>query len=87
MASQITGVSIVCSTVCSGADQRDQRNQQSSVLLAIVGESTSDRINGSIWWRRHGIYSNLWSDVWYYVNSSYAKPQLNLGHWWEITYP
>ena len=33
MASQITGVSIVCSTVCSGADQR---KHQTSVSLAFV---------------------------------------------------
>ena len=33
MASQITGVSIVCSTICSGADQR---NHQSSASLAFV---------------------------------------------------
>ena len=33
MASQITSVSIVCSTVCSGADQR---KQQSSASLAFV---------------------------------------------------
>ena len=34
MASQITGVSIVCSTVCWGADNR---KHQSSVSLALVG--------------------------------------------------
>ena len=33
MASQITGVSIVCSTVCSGADQKEH---QSSVSMAVV---------------------------------------------------
>ena len=33
MASQITGVSIVCSTVCSGADQR---KHQTSATLAFV---------------------------------------------------
>ena len=33
IASQITGVSIVCSTVCSGADQR---KHQSSTSLALV---------------------------------------------------
>ena len=33
MASQITGVSIVCSTVCSGADQR---KHQSSTSLAFA---------------------------------------------------
>ena len=33
MASQITGVSIICSTVCSGADQR---KHQSTASLAVV---------------------------------------------------
>ena len=44
MVSQITGVSIIYLTVCSGADQR---KHQSSVPLAFVGggggEFTSDR--------------------------------------------
>ena len=40
MDSQITSVSTVCSTVCSGADQR---KQQSSTPPAFVRESTSDR--------------------------------------------
>ena len=35
MASEITGVSIVCLTVCSGADQR---KHQSSASLVFVGE-------------------------------------------------
>ena len=38
--SQITGVSIVCSTVCSG---EDQRKQQSSTSLVFVRESTGNR--------------------------------------------
>ena len=40
MASQITGVSIVYSTVCSGADQR---KHQSSASLAFVRGSTIGR--------------------------------------------
>ena len=40
MASQITGASVVCSTVCSGADQR---KHQSSASLAFVRESTGQR--------------------------------------------
>ena len=40
MASQITGVSIICSTV--GTDG-DQRNNQSSASLAFVGEFAVDR--------------------------------------------
>ena len=56
MASQITGVSIVYSTVCSGADQR---NHHRSASLAFVGEFPSQRAsdaeNVSIWWRHHEI--------------------------------
>ena len=40
IASQITGVYIVYSTVCSEADQR---KQQSSASLAFVRESTGNR--------------------------------------------
>ena len=40
MASQITGVSIVCSTVGSGADKR---KHQISAPLALLGEFTGDR--------------------------------------------
>ena len=56
---QITGVSVICSTVCSGADQR---KQQRSASLAFVREShrwtdgfPSQRAaeNVSIWWRQH----------------------------------
>ena len=57
IASQITSVSIVCSTICSGADKK------SSASLALRGESTggrwiplkkaSDEENVCIWWRHH----------------------------------
>ena len=55
MASQITGVSIVCSPVCSGADQR---KHQSYASLAFVRGTTggfpsqraSNAENVSIWW-------------------------------------
>ena len=60
MAFQITDVLIVCSTVCSGADQRKHKN---SASFAFGGESTGDRWipsqragnseNVSIWWRHH----------------------------------
>ena len=62
MASQITGVAIVCSTVSSGADQR--QHQSSTSLASVCGEFTGDRWipctkvsnveNISIWWRHHG---------------------------------
>ena len=67
MASQITGVLIVYSTVCSGVDQR---KHQSSASLSLWGEFTGDRLiprshrwiprtkasvaeHISIWWRHH----------------------------------
>ena len=40
MASQITGVSVVCSAVCPGVDQR---KHQSCASLAFVRESNGDR--------------------------------------------
>ena len=61
MESQITSVSIICSTVCPGADQR---KHQSSASLAFVGgihrwpvdsphKGPSNAENASIWWRHH----------------------------------
>ena len=51
VASQITGVSIVCSAVCADADQR---KHQSSVLLAFLRGIHRSPKNVSIWWRNHG---------------------------------
>ena len=60
MASQITGVLIVSSTVCSGADQRKHK---SSVSLAFVGGVSSKRSgnaeNVSCWWRRQGFIHDI----------------------------
>ena len=58
MVSQITGVVMVFSTVCWGADQR---KHQSSASLAFVRgmhwwpvySPHKGRVNGSIWWRHH----------------------------------
>ena len=41
IASQITGVSKVCSTVCSGADKK------------FPSQKASNAENVSIWWRHH----------------------------------
>ena len=61
MASQITGVLIVCSTVCSVADQR--KYQSPAPLASVRGnppmtgrfpsERASNVENASIWWRHH----------------------------------
>ena len=50
MTSQITGVSIICSIVCSGADQR---NYQSSGGFPSQRDSNTENV--SIRWRHHGI--------------------------------
>ena len=60
MASLITGVLIVYSTVCSGADQR--KHQSSASLACVRGihrwlvnsrTNASDAEHVSIWWRHH----------------------------------
>ena len=61
MASQITGVSIVYSTVCSGVDQRNYQGYTSLAFVKgnspVTGEFPSQRAsnteNVSIWWRHH----------------------------------
>ena len=60
MASQINSVSIVCSAVCSSADQRKHQNYAS--LAFVMGIHTLQRAsnmeNVSIWRRHH----DLWYD-------------------------
>ena len=57
--SEITGGSIVCSTVCSGADQ--SKHQSSASLTFVRGihwfhsQRVSNAENVSIWWRHHGL--------------------------------
>ena len=55
MASQITGVSIVCSTVCSSTCQRIHRSSVSltSVEDGFPSQRVSIAENASIWWRHH----------------------------------
>ena len=59
--SQVTGVSMVCSTICSGAHQSEY---QSSVSLAFVGgihrwpvdsphKGSNNAENAGNWWRHH----------------------------------
>ena len=56
----ITSISIVCATICAGADQR---KHQSSASLAFAGDRwfpsqrASNAENISIWWRRHGSHN------------------------------
>ena len=64
MASQITNLTTVCSTVYLGANQR--KHQSFASLAFVRGNSpvtsefpaqrASNAENGSIWWRHHGDY-------------------------------
>ena len=58
MASQITGVSIVCAIVCSDADQRKHQSPASLVFVRgihrwPVAQMASNAENDLIWWRHH----------------------------------
>ena len=62
MTSQITGVSIVCSTVCSGADRSNKTSKlhvtglcagNSPVTSEFPAQRTSNTENVSTWWRHH----------------------------------
>ena len=65
MPSQITGVSIVCSAVCSGADQKKKKTSKFRVtgLYGETGGLPSQRASNaesvSIWWR-HYVYNLIW---------------------------
>ena len=89
---QITNVMIVCSTVCSGADQR---KHQSSASLAYVREITGDRWipvsnaeNVPIWWRQYlDVYmfykSNIMILIWRYGG---CERRCNIHNIHELTY-
>ena len=66
--SQITGVGIIYSSVCSGADQRKHQSSASLAILRgihrwpVTGEFPTQRASNAgnvcIWWRHHGSNSN-----------------------------
>ena len=76
MASQITSVSIVYSTVCSGAEQKNPSKLRITGLceenLPVTGEFHSQRVsnaeNVSIWCRHHVIGSS-WSGLMRFIQS------------------
>ena len=63
MVSQITGGSIVYSTVCSG---ENQRKHQGPASLALTGEfpaqNDSNAENISIWWR-HDVFAKRYQAI------------------------
>ena len=61
MASQITSLTVVYSTILTGVDQRTKKKQSSASLafVPVTGKFPSQRAcnaeNGSIWWRHSAI--------------------------------
>ena len=57
IASQITGVSIVCSSVCWGADQRKHQSPASLAFVRGAHRFPAQRVSNvekvPIWWRHH----------------------------------
>ena len=53
MASQITSLTIVYSTIYSGADQRKRQSSESLVTGEFPAQMASNAENVSIWWRGH----------------------------------
>ena len=67
MASQITGVSIVCSTVGSDADRKISKLRvtglcagNSPVTCEFPAQKASEAENVSIWWRHHATFPSQW---------------------------
>ena len=61
VASQITGLKIVNSTICSGADQRKHKSSTSLAFVRVIhhvngdfpAQRASNSENVSIWWHHH----------------------------------
>ena len=57
MTSPVMSISVVCSTVCSGADQTKYQSSASLAFVGGTGEFPAQRVsnmqNVSIWWRHH----------------------------------
>ena len=69
MASQITSLTIVYSTVYSGADQRKHPSSASlafvwGILREFPTQMASNAENVSIWWRHHVCDSNTFPHLW-----------------------
>ena len=73
MASQIVGISIVSSAVCSGADQIKHLSSASLALWRepVTGRFPSQRASNAenvpIWWHHHDNAVNIWHHIWGWV--------------------
>ena len=81
MASKFTGVSIVCSTVCSGADQR---KHQSSAPFALVRWIHRWQMLWKLLWRFHYfLYFTLWDIPGNTWTRDWLTGCLTINNWWN----
>ena len=88
----ITGVSIICSTVCSGADQR--KHQSSTSLVCVRGihrwpldsphKGTVTRKKVPIWWRHHVFWDMIGVMGWYVADSRANRHLCCYLNWWSF---
>ena len=85
IASQITSLTIIYSTVYSGPDQR---KHQSPASLAFPAQMASNTENVSIWWRHHDCKNmNIWNKYELHIIKTTKIPcqELDLsGHTWPF---
>ena len=85
VASKMTNISTVCSTLCPGAHQRNAPKLRVTglceanplVTCCFVSQKASNAINVSIWWRHHGFRSWL---------GTKQKTSNKLGQWWPRSF-
>ena len=68
MAFQITSLTIVYSSVYSGADQRKHQSSASPVTGEFPAQKASSAEKVSIWWRHHGVEGWTGVQTWYYAS-------------------
>ena len=75
MASQITGVSMVSSTVCPGAYKKTSMPRvtvpcegNTPVTAQFPSQRANNEGNVSFWWRHHGMWCQKWH--WFFIHSN-----------------
>ena len=86
MSSQITIISIVYSTVCSGANQRKYQSSASLAFFAGNSQMASNAENVSIWWR-HNIHLIYYRNFYNGIFPSGDETGIFQDKYYDITFP
>ena len=80
IASQITSLTIVYSTVYSDPDQRKHRNSESPVTGEFPAQMASNAENVSIWWRHYVFRYHVYTQPKVQTNSIDSHPKRRYLH-------